>query len=69
MLCNIKIIRSRHENNGGKFKLFTVKVEADHREVENQSPRTLKLTTERMFFNPYFVRTLYVLLRKLTLRL
>ena len=41
MLCNIKIIRSRHENNGGKFKLFTVKVEADHREVENRSPTQL----------------------------
>lgn len=67
MLCNIKIIRSRHENNGGQFKLFTVKVETDHREIENRSPRALKLTTERMLFYPYFVRTLYVLLRKLTL--
>ena len=69
MLCNIKIIRSRHENNGEKFKLFTVKVETDHREVKNRAPRTLKLTTERMLFNPYFVRTLYALLRKLTSRL
>lgn len=32
MLCNIKIIRSRHENNGGKFKLSAVKVETGHRE-------------------------------------
>lgn len=35
MLCSIKIIRSRHGNNGGKFKLSAVKVETDHREAEN----------------------------------
>ncbi len=56
MLYNIKIIRSRHENNGEKFKLLAVKIETTRRENENWSSRALKLFVERMSFNPYFVR-------------
>lgn len=55
MLYNIKIIRSRHENNGEKFKLLAVKIETTRRENENWSSRALKLFVERMPFNPYFV--------------
>lgn len=68
MLCSIKIIRKRDENNDEKFKLFAVKVKTDHRENKNWSPKVLRLVVESILFYPYFVCLLSILLNNFTIR-